>query len=776
MPTVFISHAASDRGFVEGEIVPFFECIGIHTVLSMGEGTADFQKLHKCDWFSVILSKRAIESELVSSEVIWALSYRRNATVPVVIESCDPTELHGDLESIEHVDACDPRGNWKERLLDLLPTRESEFLPTANADEAFYEDVFHEAQTAFDMRNYDEVIRLVESIPSEERTGQINDLRKSAHARKLTCQATFLEIKQALEVEEYDGLLGKIDSLLNLLTRNDTRWHFAEKLREYVLERNSSLVVAKRYLGQLDYESAARSLDRVHPSLCDEAVTKTRNAAGRKLAAIRKICTEMEAANSDDDFAATLEMLWELLPDLAGSSLPSLPIEFERQISQAMSKTENSVPFPKRLLPHVRSFAMANPDCVTAATLEQRLSAWIESDALWHKIEARVEDRKSAIGVWSSINDFLLMRLNDEEAIKRVDKLCGQWGWQVHCLYGHEASIQDVWFSLDDRIVSSRDREGAVYSWDIGTGQIVPSKFERPGNRQTWFSSDGLGGIQISGREVHRFDSATKEVIWTFPGHTQHVLDANFSWDGRFVATASRDSSIRLLNAQTGELFQEIQNHSGAVTNVRISPDSRFIISSGKDNTVRIWDIDAASERICISSARDQLRCLKFATQSHTVAAWIDAKHQIVTAPIDQGRVQRFGHRVNSLDISYDGGFVAGGCVDNRVIMWNSLSGEEVRVFDRHEYSVKSVVFSPDARYLLSGSEDETVRLWHIDSGNESRRFLGHKVSQLDRAFFGCPGYVNCVAICSNGLYAASGSEDKTVRIWFLGCVDNEVV
>ena len=71
-----------------------------------------------------------------------------------------------------------------------------------------------------------------------------------------------------------------------------------------------------------------------------------------------------------------------------------------------------------------------------------------------------------------------------------------------------------------------------------------------------------------------------------------------------------------------------------------------------------------------------------------------------------------------------------------------------------HGGPVRSVAFSPDGKILASGSEDRSVRLWHIATG-ECAEIL-HEHTKPVRA----------VAFSPNGNFLASGSEDQTVRLW----------
>ena len=72
----------------------------------------------------------------------------------------------------------------------------------------------------------------------------------------------------------------------------------------------------------------------------------------------------------------------------------------------------------------------------------------------------------------------------------------------------------------------------------------------------------------------------------------------------------------------------------------------------------------------------------------------------------------------------------------------------------RHAAQVNSVVFSPDSKLLASGSHDKTVRLWEVATGKELRRLEGHQ------------GAILALALSPDGKVLASGGEDRTTRLW----------
>ena len=140
---------------------------------------------------------------------------------------------------------------------------------------------------------------------------------------------------------------------------------------------------------------------------------------------------------------------------------------------------------------------------------------------------------------------------------------------------------------------------------------------------------------------------------------------------------------------------------------------------------------------------------------------------------------------------------LAGGCSDRKVHLWSIFSGtvmdSHVGTLEGHENVVNALAVLPGGR-LASGSRDKTVRLWDLETRG-CLRTLQHDYEVLALAAFddgrlasGCgysviiwaaagniqaeleghTSHVRSLAALSNGLLA-SGSSDKTVRVWDLG-------
>lgn len=233
-------------------------------------------------------------------------------------------------------------------------------------------------------------------------------------------------------------------------------------------------------------------------------------------------------------------------------------------------------------------------------------------------------------------------------------------------------------------------------------------------------------------------------------GHTRSIYDAAFSPDGKQIASASEDKSIRIWDVMTGECLWIMRGHTDAVFTASFSPDGKKILSASR-NDVRIWD---AESRECLKTLRGRYFAAFSPDGKLLVAGGLSTSFFIIDAETGESIREITSNRgcIRNASFSPDSKAIIAPSGDNTICIWDTLTGECIRVIPDNE--PRSAAFSPDGKKIVSASGDNSIRLWDAETGECLKAIEGHGDIVWEASF------------SADGKKIVSTSLDKTVRIW----------
>jgi WD40 repeat protein len=240
--------------------------------------------------------------------------------------------------------------------------------------------------------------------------------------------------------------------------------------------------------------------------------------------------------------------------------------------------------------------------------------------------------------------------------------------------------------------------------------------------------------------------------IWSSSGTLSDINDIALSPDGKLLAIAGEDGSVRLGDMQTGVERHALSGHTHGVSAVAFSPEGKLLASASQDSTIRLWDVANETVLDTITGLKGKVRSIAFSPDGKFIAAgsqdriiyiWNTVTGALADTLLTAGAVR-------SVTYSPDGRWLAAASADSSLCLWEIAS-----YAFKYSLSGQSMVFSPDGKKLASASNDGTIHLRDAQTGAALQTFSGPR-GEVKQLAFSLP----------DGHWLVAASEDSAMRIW----------
>ena len=203
------------------------------------------------------------------------------------------------------------------------------------------------------------------------------------------------------------------------------------------------------------------------------------------------------------------------------------------------------------------------------------------------------------------------------------------------------------------------------------------------------------------------------------------VLAIAFDSEGKRLAAAGEDRSIRIFDVATGKQEREIENHADWVLSLDWSSDGKQIVSTSRDKTAKVFEVESGNLVATYAGHGATVFAAVFSPDGkHVYSAGADNKIHMWNVPEAKKQKEAGGHGQDILKLILVDGNLTSASADRTARQFDLEELKELKVLKDHSDWVCALAYDSRNKRLASGCFDGNVQTWNLETGEPVFSFL----------------------------------------------------
>ncbi len=237
---------------------------------------------------------------------------------------------------------------------------------------------------------------------------------------------------------------------------------------------------------------------------------------------------------------------------------------------------------------------------------------------------------------------------------------------------------------------------------------------------------------------IHLIALPEGQIVHSLQGHPYAIFDLAFSSDGRQLASASHDGTLRIWDTATGQTTKVLAGHTAVVQAVAWSPDDKYLLSGSIDKTARIWSPASGATVAQLRPQAGEVLTVAWSPDGRSIATGGSDKSIRLFEPSGKFRYawSNLPNEVTSVAFSPDSKRLLYTYGSNSLppvgaAVLDMVDGHEHAHYPGHANSVLCGTFLADGKLAATGDSVSAIRLWDTSTGKTVRKLEGQGQSVI---------------------------------------------